>query len=311
MWCGRLARCREGIPPLRSGQALPAHLAEDSWPGAKRSRDSERRPHHIDACFAFPSTCARMTNGADSGPGFRRDARSSIGNKKANPLSEGTNRRPRILSGMRPTGKLHLGNLVGALQNWVKLQDEYESYHFVADWHMLTTDYENTLEPAPGHLGDGGGLAGLRAGSPQGHFFHAVPSAGTCRTAPALFDGDAAQLAGARADVQRATREHQGPRPPHLRLSGLPAAASGGHSDVQGRRVPVGEDQVPHVEFTREVARRFNLAYGELEMPTSAQGRSGFRWQRPAEHPAACRGPERSNLRRPSASARWTERRIS
>src|SRR3990170_2529286 len=68
-------------------------------------------------------------------------------------MSELTNRRLRILSGMRPTGKLHLGNLVGALQNWVRLQEEYESFHFVADWHMLTTDYadpsavrENTWE---------------------------------------------------------------------------------------------------------------------------------------------------------------------
>ena len=56
-----------------------------------------------------------------------------------------TPQRPRILSGMRPTGKLHLGNLVGALQNWIKLQDTYESFHFVADWHMLTTGYENTI----------------------------------------------------------------------------------------------------------------------------------------------------------------------
>src|SRR5207248_1284371 len=56
----------------------------------------------------------------------------------------GTERGRRILSGMRPTGRLHLGNLVGALENWVKLQHEYESYHFVADWHMLTTDYAQT-----------------------------------------------------------------------------------------------------------------------------------------------------------------------
>jgi tryptophanyl-tRNA synthetase len=52
----------------------------------------------------------------------------------------------RILSGMRPTGKLHLGNYVGALENWVRLQNEYESYHMVADWHMLTTDLEHTVE---------------------------------------------------------------------------------------------------------------------------------------------------------------------
>ena len=50
----------------------------------------------------------------------------------------------RILSGMRPTGPLHLGNLLGALANWVKLQDEYECFYFIADWHALTSDYEDT-----------------------------------------------------------------------------------------------------------------------------------------------------------------------
>ena len=52
----------------------------------------------------------------------------------------------RILSGMRPTGRLHLGNYVGALENWIKLQNEYESFHMVADWHMLTTDLKHTGE---------------------------------------------------------------------------------------------------------------------------------------------------------------------
>ena len=55
----------------------------------------------------------------------------------------GAAKRPRILSGMRPTGKLHLGNYLGALQNWVKLQDQCENFHMVADWHVLTTDYEH------------------------------------------------------------------------------------------------------------------------------------------------------------------------
>ena len=57
--------------------------------------------------------------------------------------------RPRILSGMRPTGKLHLGNFMGALANWVKLQDQYESYFFIADWHALTTDYADTSNVLP------------------------------------------------------------------------------------------------------------------------------------------------------------------
>src|SRR5246127_5788488 len=66
-----------------------------------------------------------------------------------------TQGRPRVLSGMRPTGKLHLGNYMGALANWVKLQDDYECYFFIADWHALTTDYAdpgrvklNTLDVA-------------------------------------------------------------------------------------------------------------------------------------------------------------------
>src|SRR5678815_4382010 len=54
--------------------------------------------------------------------------------------------KPRILSGMRPTGRLHLGHLVGALENWVRLQDEYESYFSIVDWHALTTNYESTGE---------------------------------------------------------------------------------------------------------------------------------------------------------------------
>src|SRR5579863_1431408 len=55
-----------------------------------------------------------------------------------------SNSRKRVLSGMRPTGKLHLGNYVGALANWVKLQDKYDCFYFVADWHALTTDYADT-----------------------------------------------------------------------------------------------------------------------------------------------------------------------
>src|ERR1700677_2261318 len=60
--------------------------------------------------------------------------------------------RPRVLSGMRPTGKLHLGNYMGALANWVKLQDQYECYFFIADLHALTTDYADTSGITPNTL---------------------------------------------------------------------------------------------------------------------------------------------------------------
>jgi tryptophanyl-tRNA synthetase len=54
--------------------------------------------------------------------------------------------KPRVVSGMRPTGKLHLGHLVGALNNWASLQEQYDCFYFVADWHALTSDYANTSE---------------------------------------------------------------------------------------------------------------------------------------------------------------------
>ena len=59
----------------------------------------------------------------------------------------------RVVSGMRPTGQLHLGHLVGALSNWVPLQDKYDCFYFVADWHALTSEYENTA-PLVGHASD-------------------------------------------------------------------------------------------------------------------------------------------------------------
>ena len=59
-------------------------------------------------------------------------------------MNASSEKRKRVLSGMRPTGKLHLGNYVGALQNWVKMQDDYECYFCVVDWHALTTDYADT-----------------------------------------------------------------------------------------------------------------------------------------------------------------------
>jgi tryptophanyl-tRNA synthetase len=61
-------------------------------------------------------------------------------------------KRKRVLSGMRPTGRLHLGHYFGALQNWVELQDEYECFYFIADWHALTTHYEDTSSVAENTL---------------------------------------------------------------------------------------------------------------------------------------------------------------
>lgn len=172
-------------------------------------------------------------------------------------------RKKRILSGMRPTGKLHLGHLVGALENWVQLQSEYENYHLIADYHALTTNldssgiYENSIDMLIDWL-----------------------SAGIDPTASPMFR-------------QSQIKEHT---ELHLLLSMLITSArlernptlkdqirdlemenvSYGHlgypvlqaADIllyKGDLVPVGEDQLPHIEITRELARRFNLQYASAQ----------------------------------------------
>ena len=180
-------------------------------------------------------------------------------------MTASSTKRKRVLSGMRPTGKLHLGNYVGALQNWVRMQDQYECFFCVVDWHALTTDYADTSKVK--RIRSRSLLDWLAAGldPERSVIFHPVACSGACGVALAVFDDHAAGLAGARADLQRTARQYQGQRSGDVRIPGISRAAGGGHSDLQGRLVPVGEDQVAHVELTREIARRFNGFYGAPE----------------------------------------------
>jgi len=233
------------------------------------------RHEHRQEClcyYAFPYTCARMASGADARNGNARRGQSSFGNKKANPLSVGTNGRLRILSGMRPTGKLHLGNLVGALQNWVKLQDEYESYHFVADWHMLTTGYEDTLalrqdtwEMVADWLACGldpnKATFFIQSRLPEHAELHLLFSMVTPLAWLERVPTYKEQLENIRDhDINT------------YGFLGYPLLQAADILMYKANYVPVGEDQVPHVEFTREVARRFNLAFGELELRDGENG---------------------------------------
>ena len=174
-----------------------------------------------------------------------------------------SNSKKRVLSGMRSTGKLHLGNYVGALQNWVRMQDEYECFYFIADWHALTTDYADTSR--------------VKANSME-----------------VLLDWLAAGL-----DAERCTMFIQSHVPQHAELHvllsmitplgwlervptykeqreniaekdlgtygflGYPVLQAADILIYKGDFVPVGEDQVPHVELTREIARRFNQFFGK------------------------------------------------
>jgi len=166
---------------------------------------------------------------------------------------------------MRPTGKLHLGNLVGALQNWVKLQNEYESYHFVADWHMLTTGYENTLDLRQDTwemvadwlacgLDPNKATFFVQSRLPEHAELHLLFSMVTPLSWLERVPTYKEQLENIRDhDINTCG------------FLGYPLLQAADILMYKPKYVPVGEDQVPHVEFAREVARRFNLAFGELE----------------------------------------------
>ncbi len=183
---------------------------------------------------------------------------------KANRVSSENNPRPRILSGMRPTGKLHLGNLVGALQNWVKLQDQYDSFHFVADWHMLTTEYENTseLKQNTWEMVADWLAAGLDPNKATFFIQSRLPEHAELHL---LFSMVTPLSWLERVPTYKEQLENIKDRDLHTYgFLGYPLLQAADILMYKADAVPVGEDQVPHVELTREVARRFNDAFGEL-----------------------------------------------
>jgi tryptophanyl-tRNA synthetase len=167
-----------------------------------------------------------------------------------------------ILSGMRPTGKLHLGHLVGALENWVTLQREYHSYHLIADYHALTTNldssglYENSIEMLIDWLATGLDPAlspMFRQSQIKEHTeLHLVFS--MLITAARLERNPAVKEQVRDLNIENLTYGHLG----------YPVLQAADILLYKGDLVPVGEDQVPHVEMSREIARRFNVQYGEV-----------------------------------------------
>ncbi len=179
-------------------------------------------------------------------------------------MKEPVNQRPRILSGMRPTGKLHLGNLVGALQNWIQLQDRYESYHFVADWHMLTTDYANTsdLQENIHEMVTDWLAAGL---DPQKATFFLQSRLPEHAELHLLFSMVTPLGWLERVPSYKEQLENIKDRDLHTYgFLGYPVLQAADILIYKANAVPVGEDQVAHVELTREIARRFNGFYGPV-----------------------------------------------
>ncbi|MBW2107378.1 MAG: tryptophan--tRNA ligase [Deltaproteobacteria bacterium] len=170
----------------------------------------------------------------------------------------------RILSGMRPTGPLHLGNLHGALANWKRMQDDYECFFFIADWHALTTDYEST-QAIKGNIYQVF-LDWLSVGlSPE-----------KCTLFVQSYQKEHAELFLLLAMItplpwleRNPTYKEQIAQLKNKDLStfgflGYPVLQAADIIMYKAEGVPVGIDQAPHVELTREIARRFNYLYGEI-----------------------------------------------
>jgi tryptophanyl-tRNA synthetase len=164
----------------------------------------------------------------------------------------------RVVSGMRPTGKLHLGHLVGALQNWAKLQADYECFYFVADWHALTSEYADTTELVDNALDNVADWIGAGIDPERSVLFvqsmvpeHAelylllqmVTPIPWLERVP-TYKEQMAQL----TDKDLST----------LGFLGYPLLQTADVIIYDARYVPVGEDQVAHLELAREVVRRFN-----------------------------------------------------
>lgn len=187
-------------------------------------------------------------------------------------MSDGTQQmgRRRVLSGMRPTGKLHLGNYMGALYNWVKLQDEYECYFFIADYHALTTDYEdpsrlltNIFEIAVDFL-----AAGLDPSKSTIFVQSHVPQHAELNLLFGMFTPLSwLERVPTYKDQQEQLRDKDLATYGFL---GYPLLQSADILIYQPEFVPVGQDQVAHVELTREVARKFNQLYSPRHLVTGA-----------------------------------------
>ena len=169
--------------------------------------------------------------------------------------------RPRVLSGMRPTGKLHLGNYMGALANWVKLQDQYECYFFIADLHALTTDYADTSNIAPNTLEVA--LDFLAAGLDPKRSTIFVQSHVKQHYELPLLLGMITPLGWLeRVPSYKEMQENLESKDlTTYGFLGYPVLMASDILLYQPEFVPVGQDQQAHVELTREVARRFNQFY--------------------------------------------------
>ncbi len=170
----------------------------------------------------------------------------------------------RVLSGIQPTGKLHLGNLIGALENWVKMQEEYECFFEIADLHALTSMYDETREFKKNVFDVALDLLSvgldpekctmfLQSDVPDHSELHLILSMIT--PLPWL-----ERVPTYKSKIEELKEKDLGT----YGFLGYPVLQAADILIYKAELVPVGQDQLPHLEFTREIARRFNFLYGEV-----------------------------------------------
>ena len=171
----------------------------------------------------------------------------------------------RIVSGMRSTGKLHLGHYLGVIQNWVKLQKEYESFFFVADWHALTTKYDNTanLKQDVKDVVIDWLACGIDPNLSTIYVQSHVPEIAELNIYLSMITPQNwVERDPTLKDMAKILRTKEGANSQvSYGLLGYPVLMSSDIMMFNATAVPVGIDQVAHLEFTRDVARRFNNIY--------------------------------------------------
>jgi tryptophanyl-tRNA synthetase len=172
--------------------------------------------------------------------------------------------KPRVVSGMRPTGKLHLGHLVGALNNWASLQAEYECFYFVADWHALTSDYADTSQIVPSAYDMAADWIAAGLDPERSTLFiqslvpeHAELFLLLSMTVPIPW---LERVPTYKEQMDQLSEKDLST----LGFLGYPLLQTADIIMYGAHYVPVGDDQVPHLELSREIVRRFHNFYGEL-----------------------------------------------
>ena len=170
----------------------------------------------------------------------------------------------RVVSGMRPTGRLHIGHLVGALKNWAELQDQYDCLYFVADWHALTSEFANT-QPLVGNALDNV-TDWIAAGVDPERSTIFIQSLVPEHAELALLLSMVVPVSWLeRVPTYKEQREQITDKDlSNVGFLNYPLLQTADIAIYDGRFVPVGDDQVAHLELSREAVRRFNQFYGEV-----------------------------------------------